>query len=95
MAPILADPKKYENCVGLGERLMAMDLEKGCDWNWTLTWRNHLGNSTFGSTSTRGSDSTLGSDSTGVLVSMWRWGWGRRAVQETMAPNPYISWLNS
>ena len=73
MSPILADPKKHENCLGLWDRLIAMDLERGCDWNWTLFWSNHLSNSTLGSTSTRGSGSTFGSDSTGVLVSMWRW----------------------
>lgn len=30
VAPIVTDPEKYKDCLGLWDRLMAMDLEKGC-----------------------------------------------------------------
>ena len=36
VAPCVTDPGKYKDCLGLWERLMAMDLEKGCFPTWTV-----------------------------------------------------------
>ena len=34
--PFITDPEKYQDCLGLWERLMAVDLEKGCFPTWTV-----------------------------------------------------------
>ena len=80
-APIITDLKQYMDCLGLWDRLMAIDLEKGCFSNSILGSNSTLGsNLTLGSNPILGSNLTLGSTSI-LFLSIWGWG---RTVLETI-----------
>ena len=59
----MTNPEEYEDCLGLWDRLMAMDLEKGC-----------FSNSTLDNILTVDNDLTLGSDPAHGWFGVHVWG---------------------